>query len=814
MRTVLFVIIALSFLWNNPGSCEEKISDIGKSWEQKTISFYADTDSPGMQALKGEPVEDTNAWGGKCLKFRNETLQWGMTYPWKKTDFQSWTPYPWKLFTLYARIKVKHAVGSPEGIAFACGVFGPGREGRIEKMVMAADTKDMEWNIYEIARFLPNDQSFYIAQEDNPRNISEIYLDCIFFVEGKTTGALWFSQGPTHAISFDSKWMSETGGWPVTDIGKQERADIPAFGISCFRKGLEIPADWENAGYMILKIPELNCQVYWNGAIVQKSPDGNYCLPEKETNFGKKNILALKVYHSAKKDIFETENDIQLSLVTSVNKAPAWVEDGKVILSSGDGYKYFFRLEKNRAEIRGLVKAEVAPVDKNGKVNPFLLLRLSVNGAFFPMQFDSENSCYTTWLFSESVGEYPVSLYQRNEVISGLGTVSFTKSKIPAAPEFFPTGVFYCAGYLYKFSKEEKGWEPQLRKVFKDMKEHGIDTIVTADFNPEKIERDRNAMSLILDTVGNENMKVIIFEGQRLDRSMGLRPIDLYDMFQKERGGRKASKNILACQIWDEINMPDAENWHFIKGIYEGINPEIPVYCWLNKSDSRFIEKMRPSIYSRDTYMFHPSTGEGEWTGEFEKFLDYDSAYADRQKVPFWIALAAFGPWGKNSIYRMPTPNEMVLQNWMSIAAGAKGLFYFTYFIDSPVHKALVNGKDEKPIESYEALGKFLNEISPLKPLLLKLKTAPAAATCEDPDIMLRMRCGESGNKYLFIVNKNVEGIKNPSIRLMNDIQGMSLVDMITGEEKKLANGGVMSCTIDPGRGKIYMLKNKEGKGL
>lgn len=804
MRKSLFALILLSCIGNNTLLAGEMITDTEKSWEQKTIPFYADSDSPGIQALKGEPVVDATAWSGKSLKFKNENLQWVMTYPWKKTDFQQWAPYPWKLFTLYARIKVKHAVKSPEGVAFACGAFGPGREGRIEKMVMASETENMQWQIYEIARFLPNDQSFYIAQANNRKNISEIYLDCIFFTEGKTTGKLWFSQGPSQPLAFDSKWMAETSSWPVTDIGK---AELPPFGISCLRKEIDIPESWKNKGNIILNISSENCQIYWNGFNLARGNDGNYLLPENETRYGNKNILALKIYSDKKK----TLEPPQISLEPSVDNLPNWTKDSKTVSSSDDSfYKAYFRMDKNQAKPGELIKTEFVPVDRNGKVNPFLTLRLSVNGSSFPMQFDPGNNCYTTWLFSESTGTFPIMLYQWAKgsfrQSAELGNLDFA-GNIHTAPDFFPTGVFYCAGYLYRFAKEEKDWSRQLEKVFKDMRNHGIDTIVAADFNPEKREQDRKAVSQILDITVKENMKVILFEGQNLDRAMSLKPIDLYNTFLKQRNERKSSKNILACQIWDEINMPDAENWHFVKGIYEGINPEIPVYCWLNKSDSRFIEKMKPSLYCRDTYMFHPSTGEGEWTGEFEQFLNDDSAYADKKQVPFWIALSAFGPWGKNSIYRMPTPEEIVLQSWMSVAAGAKGIFYFTYFIDSPVHMALVNGKNEKPIAAYESLGKFLNEIFKLKPLLLKLKTAFPAAACEDSDIMLRTRSDDSGNKYLFIVNKNLKEKKSLSIKLTGDISVESSIDLITGEKKNLENSGIINCTIPPADGKIYKLE-------
>jgi hypothetical protein len=187
------------------------------------------------------------------------------------------------------------------------------------------------------------------------------------------------------------------------------------------------------------------------------------------------------------------------------------------------------------------------------------------------------------------------------------------------------------------------------------------------------------------------------------------------------------------------------------------------------------------------------------------KFLDrFAWCLEDDQRQaggrPLWIM-------GQTYHYRQelrdPTPAEIRVQAYLSIAHGATGMMYYQYNGDAP---SLFDA-DGNPNASHAELGKVLGELRQLGPLLLTLQRVKMDADVPG-DIDLQGFVGKDGARYLIAVNKDVNGARQLDVRLPAADAG-KILDMRSGQSVSSEHRGdwiEFRLKIAPGDGRVLKL--------
>jgi hypothetical protein len=152
---------------------------------------------------------------------------------------------------------------------------------------------------------------------------------------------------------------------------------------------------------------------------------------------------------------------------------------------------------------------------------------------------------------------------------------------------------------------------------------------------------------------------------------------------------------------------------------------------------------------------------------------------------------------------RDPTPAEIRVQAYLSIAHGATGMMYYQYNGDAP---SLFDA-DGNPNASHAELGKVLRELHQLGPLLLTLQRVKMDADVPG-DIDLQGFVGKDGARYLIAVNKDVNGARQLDVRLPAADAG-KILDMRSGQSVSSEHRGdwiEFRLKIAPGDGRVLKL--------
>ncbi len=187
------------------------------------------------------------------------------------------------------------------------------------------------------------------------------------------------------------------------------------------------------------------------------------------------------------------------------------------------------------------------------------------------------------------------------------------------------------------------------------------------------------------------------------------------------------------------------------------------------------------------------------------KFLDrFAWCLEDDQRQaggrPLWIM-------GQTYHYRQelrdPTPAEIRVQAYLSIAHGATGMIYYQYNGEAP---SLFDAEGN-PNASHAELGKVLGELHQLAPLLLTLQRVKLDAKVPG-DLDLQGFIGPDGTRYLILVSKEVLQERRVNLRLpAAGING--IVDVRSGRRLPSDSQGnqiAVELKLAPGDGRVLKL--------
>jgi hypothetical protein len=172
----------------------------------------------------------------------------------------------------------------------------------------------------------------------------------------------------------------------------------------------------------------------------------------------------------------------------------------------------------------------------------------------------------------------------------------------------------------------------------------------------------------------------------------------------------------------------------------------------------------------------------------------------------------------------MPTPEEIRLQVFSSLAYGATGIWYYTYVMPrhSTSFKSAILDRNDKPTMTYEAVRKINSEALILSKFLIgsESKRVVRGASVIIPEgagmkvtssiadeALAGIFAGRDGSKAALLVNTSVTTPNDVQISLPNSNRSLYIVDKTNGVKRiLLRTGDRFILRITPGDAQLLLL--------
>jgi hypothetical protein len=239
-----------------------------------------------------------------------------------------------------------------------------------------------------------------------------------------------------------------------------------------------------------------------------------------------------------------------------------------------------------------------------------------------------------------------------------------------------------------------------------------------------------------------------------------------------------------------------------------------------------FLKSVKPALVSWDHYALLQG---GERANYFEnlEIVRRQTAKADLPSVQIILSVPHLG-------YRDPNEAELRWQVFTSLAYGAKGVLYFTYWTpyaaeekQQGFHNAII-GADGKRTAKFNQVKRINARIKALAPTLLKLRgvaayhtdPVPQGAQKLDPKGPVGKAAGgelligwlkDGKTDYLFVVNRSLKKKSVAQLTLTGAAREVQEVSQDkAGQVKKArfdAAKGLLQTTLEAGEGKLFVMK-------
>ena len=175
----------------------------------------------------------------------------------------------------------------------------------------------------------------------------------------------------------------------------------------------------------------------------------------------------------------------------------------------------------------------------------------------------------------------------------------------------------------------------------------------------------------------------------------------------------------------------------------------------------------------------------------------------DTNNKPQWIILQSFGtaPWRTKHAYIMPTPAELRLMTWASLAGGARGIIYYSFSFDR--YKMLAD-QWGNPTELLVELSRLGEQLIPLGHRLLDAEVDfDSPIKCDNDKIIAGVLHAPQRNvRYIIVANKDV---RMPQSGALTGVDG-KVYDL---EELEPVAGNTVRL-LAPGGGRVYLIGTSE----
>lgn len=355
-----------------------------------------------------------------------------------------------------------------------------------------------------------------------------------------------------------------------------------------------------------------------------------------------------------------------------------------------------------------------------------------------------------------------------------------------------------------------KHFEP----IFKRMQSMQMNTVLPVNVT------SATAQLAVLDMAKGYNLKVILdekslysgIEGQvmkllQTDPAAAEKLVE--DTFAPVISKVKYQSNLLAYSVHDEPYVKEAPGYRLVYDVIRKLDPKHPATGYLCRAAwatdvgsvrvkdnmKRFVDAVHAQVLFNDLYPIRvPASDSAKFINRYVQSLDDDMRQAGGR--PLWIAAQTIGNY--KNILRFPTPAEIRVQAYLSIAHGATGVMYYTY-----------NGGDASlfdehgnPTPNLAALDQVSKVLSRLAPVMLTLQRVKIIA---DFPVYLDVQgfTNKEGKHFVMAVNKDVDNAHSVNLTLPeNDVH--QVLDVTTG--KVLSNGKSVPLKLTAGDGVLLQL--------
>jgi len=230
----------------------------------------------------------------------------------------------------------------------------------------------------------------------------------------------------------------------------------------------------------------------------------------------------------------------------------------------------------------------------------------------------------------------------------------------------------------------------------------------------------------------------------------------------------------------------------------------------------------RNPVAFHDTYPFFIEPRSGPCStarslAYFKQRLAQFAATAKERGVPMWVMAQSYGEpvgfspdppyFGHRGGATPPTRAHLRVQAWLSLAYGAKGLWWYAYRVGSPVGISPIS-PDWKPTPLMDEIGCIHAKIARLSDLLLKLEPDAnaklAEVTGENLYVAWHKRANDANDaRYLIVVNENLTEPRTITVRPLNSAH--KVCDITSGESVERS-----SLTLQPGDGGLFLVSGRK----
>ena len=235
-----------------------------------------------------------------------------------------------------------------------------------------------------------------------------------------------------------------------------------------------------------------------------------------------------------------------------------------------------------------------------------------------------------------------------------------------------------------------------------------------------------------------------------------------------------------------------------------------------------YLSTVKPKLLSYDHYAL---VGDGERAEYFDN-LEVIRAGALKHGIPWMNIILSTPHFG----YRNPSMADLRWQVYTTLAYGATGIAYFTYWTPDPTifRNGIINEKGERT-EHYEMVKKLNAEIRSLAPTLLKLESVGVYHTGKLPistralpadtlikgtagaDLVIGLFKGPNDSDWFMLTNRDIRKPASAVVTLAAPGAKVMEISKTTGKpfavpESDLVTPGVLKLKFEAGEGRLFML--------
>ncbi|HNT33579.1 MAG TPA: hypothetical protein PKH07_01110 [bacterium] len=261
----------------------------------------------------------------------------------------------------------------------------------------------------------------------------------------------------------------------------------------------------------------------------------------------------------------------------------------------------------------------------------------------------------------------------------------------------------------------------------------------------------------------------------------------------KQIGGYRS---LLYYQLIDEPVAALSAKLQALTRILGGVDPRRAAFsCLCGIGDKeQLIKEWNPSMVVYDCYPLRKDSPVGDFGG-FCPSVDTAFRFADGR--PLWMVVQTCAH--TEGGLRIPTPAEIRAMTYLSLAHGAKGLFFFLYNSNTQTERLI--GLDVLPEHFAEVadLTAKMKSLSRQLPNLTRIGLIQSKPTTLDVQEFRDV----SGRGFLFVVNTDVQQVFNGNMTIeVTSSEWGRLEDCLTRERYEMAEKG-FRLTLLPGEGKL-----------